>query len=77
MSELKRRRQRRKTLTDKMIAELPRRAGKTYFHPDPEMPKHGVRVRPVGPGTYTVITRESLRPAEMDSDRIDRRDADR
>jgi integrase len=58
MSEIEpRRRQRRKTLTDSMIAALPRRAGKTYYAPDPEMPKHGVRIRPVGPGTYTVITR--------------------
>jgi integrase len=55
MSELKRRR--RKTLTDTMVAALQRRPGKTYYFPDPEMPKHGVRVRPVGPGTYTVITR--------------------
>jgi hypothetical protein len=31
-----RRRQRRKTLTDTMIAALPRRAGKTYFFADPE-----------------------------------------
>jgi integrase len=52
-----RRRQRRKTLTDTMIAALPRRAGETYYFADPEMPKHGVRVRTVGPGTYTVITR--------------------
>jgi hypothetical protein len=42
MSEIEpRRRQRRKTLTDTMIAALPRRAGKTYYAPDPEMPKHG------------------------------------
>ena len=34
MSEIEpRRRQRRKTLTDTMIAALPRRAGKTYFLP--------------------------------------------
>jgi integrase len=51
------RRQRRKTLTDTMIAALPRRSA-TYFHPDPELPKHGVRVRPIGPGTYTVICRD-------------------
>ena len=51
------RRSRRKVLTDKMIAELPRRP-QPYFFPDPELPKHGVRVRPTGPGAYTVITRD-------------------
>ena len=51
------RRPRRRTLTDTMVAALPRRAT-PYFHPDPELPKHGVRVRPVGPGTYTIITRD-------------------
>ena len=45
-------------LTDKQIAVLPRRAT-TYFHPDPELPKHGVRVRPTGPGSYTVIVRDA------------------
>ena len=48
---------RRKVLTDAMVATLPRRA-QPYFHPDPELPKHGVRVRPTGPGAYTVITRD-------------------
>ena len=57
-TEPRRRRQRRKTLTDTMIAALPRRPGVTYFHPDPELPKHGVRVRPAGPHTYTVIARD-------------------
>ncbi len=52
-----RRRQRRKQLTDKMLSELPRPL-KPYFHPDPELPKHGVRIRPEGPGAYTVITRD-------------------
>jgi hypothetical protein len=51
------RRQRRKLLTDKMVSELPRR-GTPYFHPDPEMPSHGVRVRPNGPPNYHVITRD-------------------
>jgi hypothetical protein len=50
-------RQRRKVLTDEMVATLPRRA-QPYFHPDPELPKHGVRVRPTGPGAYAVITRD-------------------
>ena len=57
MTEPMRRRQRRKTLTDRMVSELQRQPGKTCFFPDPELPKHGIRVRPVGPGTYTVITR--------------------
>jgi Arm DNA-binding domain len=52
-----RRRQRRKQLTDKTLSELPRPL-KPYFHPDPELPKHGVRIRPEGPGAYTVITRD-------------------
>jgi integrase len=55
---VRQRRQRRKVLTDTMVAALPSRPGQTYFHADPEMPKHGIRVRPAGPGTYTVITRD-------------------
>jgi integrase len=51
------RRPRRRTLTDKQVAALPRRAT-AYFYPDPELPKHGVRVRPNGPGTYTAIVRD-------------------
>jgi integrase len=51
------RRPRRKTLTDKMVAALPRRPT-PYFHGDPELPKHGIRVRPAGPCSYTVITRD-------------------
>lgn len=51
------RRPRRKVLTDAMVATLARRA-QPYFHPDPELPKHGVRVRPTRPGAYTVITRD-------------------
>jgi integrase len=42
-----------------MVAGLPRRP-KPYFHPDPELPKHGIRVRPTGPGAYTVICRDPL-----------------
>jgi integrase len=52
------RRRRRKTLTDTMVAALPRQPGRTYYFPDPELPKHGVRVRPAGPGTYTAIVRD-------------------
>jgi integrase len=51
------RRPRRKGLSDAQIAALPRKA-QPYFYPDPELPKHGVRVRPMGPGAYTVITRD-------------------
>jgi hypothetical protein len=51
------RRPRRKVLTDNKVAALPRRPA-PYFHPDPELPKHGIRVRPSGPGAYTVIVRD-------------------
>jgi integrase len=51
-------RRRRRVLTDRMITALPRRDA-AYFHPDPELPKHGVRVRPSGPGTYTAIVRDA------------------
>jgi integrase len=51
------RRPRRKVLTDRMVETLPRRP-QPYFHPDPELPKHGIRVRPAGPCAYTVITRD-------------------
>ncbi len=54
------RRQRRKVLTDKMVAELPRRRT-PYFEPDVELPKHGVRVRPNGPSAYYIITRDPYR----------------
>jgi hypothetical protein len=43
-----------------MIAELPRRA-QPYFYPDRELPKHGVRVLPTGPGSYTIVTRDPLK----------------
>jgi integrase len=57
LPQQRQRRPRRKVLTDKMVAELPRRP-KPYFFADPELPKHGIRVRPTGPGAYTVITRD-------------------
>ena len=59
MTELTvRRRRRRPVLTDAQIAALPRKPA-AYFHPDPELPRHGVRVHPSDrPGTYTVIARD-------------------
>ena len=45
------RRERRKVLTDRMVAALPRKR-KRYFHPDPELPGHGVRVLPDGPSSF-------------------------
>ena len=51
------RRQRRKVFTDKMLAALPRRR-KRYFHPDPELPGHGVRVLPDGPSSFYLIARD-------------------
>src|SRR5215472_7518567 len=53
------RRQRRKTLTDKMVLALPRRR-KRYFHPDPELPGHGVRVLPEGPSSFYLIARDAF-----------------
>ena len=41
------------------VAALPRRS-QPYCHPDPELPKHGVRVRPTGPSAYTTICRDPL-----------------
>jgi integrase len=52
------RRQRRERLSDKQIADLARKVRKVYFHPDPELPKHGVRFRPSRPGSYTIVTRD-------------------
>ena len=55
------RRQRRRTLTDKQVAALPRRPSR-YFHSDPEQPGHGVRVYPDGgPSSFYVITRDAFR----------------
>jgi integrase len=50
---------RRKTLTDRMVAALPRKR-KRYFHPDPELPAHGVRVLPDGPSSFYVIARDAF-----------------
>src|SRR5262245_15891022 len=50
------RRQRRKILTDKMVAALPRRR-KRYPVPDPEMRRHYVRVPPQGPCVYVAVAR--------------------
>jgi integrase len=55
------RRQRRKVLTDKMVAALPRKR-KRYFHPDPELPGHGVRVLPDGgPSSFYLIARDAFK----------------
>jgi integrase len=51
------RRQRRQTLTDRQVAERLRPKRGRYFHPDPELPKHGVRVQPDGAKSFYVITR--------------------
>ena len=53
------RRERRKTLTDRMVAALPRQ-NKRYFHPDPELPSHGVRVLPEGPSSFYLIARDAF-----------------
>jgi integrase len=53
-------RAKRQTLTDNKAKNLPRKQ-KPYFFPDPEMPKHGVRVRPSGPGSYTVVVRDAYK----------------
>jgi integrase len=60
VSEPTTRRQRRKVLTDKMVAALPRRP-KAYFEPDPELPSHGVRVQPAGASSFYVIVRDPFR----------------
>ena len=65
MTEPMRRRQRRKTLTDRMVSELQRQPGKTYFFPDPELPKHGVRVSD-RPWHLHGHRARSLRQAEVD-----------
>ena len=53
------RRKRRQRLTDRQVADLPRKSAR-YFHPDPEMPGHGVRVYPAGPSAFYVIARDAF-----------------
>jgi integrase len=57
MDTEKRRRQRRRVLTDRMVGELPVRE-KTYLHSDPEMPSHGVRIFPTGARIFYVTRRD-------------------
>ena len=52
-----------------MVAALPRRRDR-YFHPDPELPKHGVRVYPEGPARYYAVTREPLGKRVLDEGRL-------
>lgn len=51
------RRQRRKTMTDKMVAALPKKR-KRYTVSDPEMRGLYVRVPPSGPNVYAVVARD-------------------
>jgi integrase len=57
MTEQVMRRHRRKILTDKMVAALPRRR-KRYTVTDPEMSGHYVRVSPTGPRVFAAICRD-------------------
>src|SRR5215471_19320923 len=50
------RRHRRKVLTDKMVAVLPRKR-KRYPHADPEMRGHFLRVPPEGPIVFAAVAR--------------------
>ena len=50
------RRQRRKTLTDKMVVALPR-TRKRYIRADPELRGHYVRVPPQGPAVFAAVAR--------------------
>jgi integrase len=59
-AELVRRRNRRKTLSDKQVAALPRKR-KRYLFADPEQPGFGVRVLPEGPSSFYVIARDRFR----------------
>jgi integrase len=45
---------------DKWVRDLTPK-GKSYFQPDPEMPKHGVRVHPSGPSSFIIIMRDAHR----------------
>jgi integrase len=51
-----RRRQRRQSLTDKMVAALPKRR-KRYVKPDPEQSGHYVRVMPQGANVFAAVAR--------------------
>jgi integrase len=57
MTELTARRQRRRTLTDKMVAALARKR-KRYTLPDPEQRGMYVRVPPQGPCVYAAVCRD-------------------
>lgn len=57
IAPIRQRRARRALLTDIGVSKLPRKP-KPYFHPDPQLVGHGVRVRPSGPGAFTVIVRD-------------------
>ena len=50
------RRQSRKTLTDKQVADLPRKR-KRYIVADPEQRGHYVRVPPQGPCVFAAVAR--------------------
>jgi integrase len=51
------RRQRRKTMTDRMVAALPKRR-KRYPVPDPELGGHYIRVMPTGANVYVAVARD-------------------
>ena len=52
------RRKRRPVLTDQMVEGLKPDNRKRYFHPDPELPMHGIRVAPDGQKSFYVIIRD-------------------
>jgi integrase len=57
MTEQPIRRQRRKILTDKMVAALPKKR-KRYIIADPEQTGHYVRVASAGPSVFCAVTRD-------------------
>jgi integrase len=57
MTEQLMRRQRRPTLTDLMVAALPKKR-KRYVKPDPVQSGHYVRVMPNGPNVYCAVARD-------------------
>jgi integrase len=59
MSELLTRRQRRRILTDKMVAAL-RKKRNRYPFADPEMRGHYIRVMPQGPNVFAAMARNPL-----------------